>query len=118
MNRPERTGRWSLVILVCACLLQIVMGTVQAWTHLPFCDEGFYGVPAHVLSMTGSLRNPVLESAGIPYLRGIDRTFYWTVPVAMVLQAAAFKVFGFGLLIQRGLSVCCGLGALLFWYVA
>ena len=59
-----------------------------------------------------------MESAGIKYLQGIDQTFYWMVPLGMVLQAAAFKVFGFGILVQRGLSVVCGLGALLMWYLA
>ena len=116
-GRPAR-DRVSRAMVVCACLLQLLLGTVQAWTHLPFCDEGFYGVPAHVLSVTGALRNPVLESAGIPYLRGIDRTFYWMAPMGMVLQAGAFKVFGFGLLVQRELSVFCGMGAILFWYLA
>jgi 4-amino-4-deoxy-L-arabinose transferase-like glycosyltransferase len=105
-------------MVLSACALQIVLGTALAWTHLPLCDEGFYGVPAHVLSVTGALKNPVLESAGVKYLRGIDQTFYWMAPVGMVFQAGAFKVFGFGLFVQRGLSVFCGLGAVLFWYLA
>lgn len=107
---------WNLVLS--ACVLEIVLGTALACTHLPLCDEGFYGVPAHVLSFTGVLRDPVLESAGVPNLRGIDRTFYWMAPMGMVAQAGAFKVFGFGLLVQRELSVVCGLGAVLFWYFA
>ncbi|HVW87477.1 MAG TPA: glycosyltransferase family 39 protein [Bryobacteraceae bacterium] len=115
---PASRDRLSWAIVLSACLLQIALGTTLARTTLPFCDEGFYGVPAHVLSVTGSLRNPVMESAGVPYLRGIDRVFYWMAPMGMVLQAAAFKVFGFGLLVQRGLSVLCGLGAVLFWFVA
>jgi 4-amino-4-deoxy-L-arabinose transferase-like glycosyltransferase len=59
-----------------------------------------------------------MESAGIKYLQGIDQTFYWMVPLGMVLQAAAFKVFGFGLLVQRALSVVCGVGVVLLWYLA
>jgi hypothetical protein len=105
-------------MVLCACLLQISLGTALSLTRVPLCDEGYYGVPAHVLSVTGALRNPVLESAGINYLRGIDRAMYWMAPMGMVLQAGAFKVFGFGLLVQRELSVVCGLGALLFWYLA
>jgi len=111
----DRVG-WAMVLS--ACVLQIVLGTALAWTRLPLCDEGFYGVPAHVLSVTGALRNPVLESAGIKDLRGIDQTFYWVAPMGMVLQAGVFKVFGFGLLVQRELSVVCGLGAVLLWYLA
>jgi hypothetical protein len=75
-------------MLVCAGVLQIVLGTTLALTHLPLCDEGFYGVGAQQLTLTGSLRNPVIESAGVEYLRGIDQVFYWIVPLAMVLQLA------------------------------
>jgi len=105
-------------MVLSACVLEVVFGTALAWTHLPLCDEGFYGVPAHLLSVTGTLRNPVLESAGVKYLRGIDRTFYWMAPMGMVLQAGAFRVFGFGLLVQRELSVICGSGAVLLWYLS
>jgi 4-amino-4-deoxy-L-arabinose transferase-like glycosyltransferase len=38
--------------------------------------------------------------------------------MGIVLQAGAFKVFGFGLLVQRELSVVCGMGAVLLWYLA
>jgi 4-amino-4-deoxy-L-arabinose transferase-like glycosyltransferase len=105
-------------MVLSACVLLTVLGTMLALTNLPLCDEGFYGVPAQVLNATGALRNPVMESAGIKYLQGIDQTFYWMVPLGMVMQAAAFKVFGFALLVQRGLSVVCGLGAVLMWYLA
>jgi 4-amino-4-deoxy-L-arabinose transferase-like glycosyltransferase len=115
MNGSFRIPGWATVLF--ACLLLIVLGTALAVTHLPLCDEGFYGVPAHVLSVTGALQNPVIESAGVKYLRGIDRTMYWMAPMGMVVQAGAFKVFGFGLPVQRGLSVFCALGALLFWYL-
>ena len=115
---PAKPDRLSWAMIAFACVLQIVLGSALAWTHLPLCDEGFYGVPAHMLSVTGKLTNPVMEPAQVNYLRGIDRDFYWMVPRGMVLQAAAFKVFGFGLLVQRGLSVVCGLGALLFWTMA
>jgi 4-amino-4-deoxy-L-arabinose transferase-like glycosyltransferase len=103
--------------LLFACLLELLLGTGIAWTRLPLCDEGFYGVPAHVLSVTGALRNPVLESAGVNHLRGVDQAFYWMAPAGMVLQACAFRVFGFGLLVQRELSVLCGLGVVLLWYL-
>ena len=96
-NGVVMSDRVSWGMVLSACVLQLVLGTALAWTHLPLCDEGFYGVPAHVLSVTGAMRNPVLESAGVSYLRGIDRAFYWTAPMGIVLQAGLFKVFGFGL---------------------
>ena len=52
-------SRLSIIMVLCACLLQFGLGTGLAWTRLPLCDEGFYGVPAHILSVTGALRNPV-----------------------------------------------------------
>jgi 4-amino-4-deoxy-L-arabinose transferase-like glycosyltransferase len=113
---PAPSARASRIMVLCACLLQILLGTLLSLTRAPICDEGYYGVPAHVLSVTGALQNPVIESAGINYLRGIDRAVYWMAPLGMVLQAGAFKVFGFHLLVQRELSVVCGLGALLLWY--
>jgi 4-amino-4-deoxy-L-arabinose transferase-like glycosyltransferase len=112
---PDRV---SLVTVLCACLLELGLATGLAWTNLPLCDEGFYGVPAHILSVTGTLRNPVLESAGVKYLHGIDQTFYWMAPLSMVLQAGVFKLFGFGLRIQRELSVVAGVAAVLLWYLA
>jgi len=117
-SRFANADRVSWILVLSACVLEVVLGTMLACTQLPLCDEGFYGVPAHVLSSTGTLRNPVLESAGITYLHGIDQAFYWMAPMGMVLQAGAFKVFGFRLLVQRELSVLCGLGAVLLWYLA
>jgi hypothetical protein len=102
-NSLAISGRVSWAMVLSACILQIVLGTASAWTRLPLCDEGFYGVPAHVFSVTGALRNPVLESAGVKYLRGIDGAFYWMAPMGMVIQAGAFKVFGFSLSVQREL---------------
>jgi len=53
-------GSWS------ACgFADCVSGRGGADQPSPLCDEGFYGVPAQVLSTTGALRNPVMESAVI-----------------------------------------------------
>jgi hypothetical protein len=93
-----------------------VLGTGLLITNLPFSDEGFYGVPAYFLATTGTLKNPILESAGIPSLTGIHSNCYWMVPGAMVLQAAAFKLCGFSLYVQRALSLAAGLGVLLLWW--
>ena len=117
-NRLAISERTSWAMVLSACMLELVLGITLASTNLPICDEGFYGVPAHVLSVTGTLRNPVLESAGFDYLRGVDRIFYWMAPMGMILQAGAFRLFGFALSTQRLLSVAFGLGAVLLWYSA
>jgi hypothetical protein len=115
---PPLSGQVSPVAALCASLSQAGLGTVLASTLLPFCDEGFYGVPAHLLSVTGTLRNPVLESAGIPCLRGVETACCWMAPMGMVFQSGAFRLFGFGLPVQREPSVVCGVGSVLFWYLA
>ena len=63
----DLSDRVSWAMVVSACVLQVVLGTMLALTNLPLCDEGFYGVPAQALNVTGALRNPVMESAGIKY---------------------------------------------------
>ncbi len=106
------------LLLIAACLIHLSVVGGLAITNLPLVDEGFYGIPAYTLTSAGKLQNHVMESAGVPYLTGIDRVFYWMVPLGMVLQAAAFKVFGFSIFTQRALSVSCGIGTLLAWLSA
>ena len=99
-------------------MLQLAVGSLLAVTRLPICDEGFYGVPAQILSETGTLRNPVLEPTGFSYLRGVGERFYWMAPLGIVLQAGTFKLFGFSLVTQRELCVICGMGVVILWYSA
>lgn len=101
-----------IVGIVCVYL---VLAFAAALTRLPVSDEGYYGVPAFTLATQGKLANSVLENAGTP-LTGMDQLFYWMVPLGMVGQAVFFKIFGFGLFIQRFLSISWGLIALLATY--
>src|SRR4029078_10467449 len=80
---PDRAAR---LLLIFACTLHLVLGALLAATNLPLCDEGFYGIPAHFFAKEGILRDPVLESAGMPYLTGLDRVFHWMPPLGMVIQ--------------------------------
>ena len=104
--------------LLAACLIHLILASALACTNLPLVDEAFYGIPAYTLASTGKLQNHVVESAGVPYLTGIDRVFYWMIPLGMVIQAAAFKVFGFSIFTQRAVSVSCGVGTLVAWFLA
>jgi 4-amino-4-deoxy-L-arabinose transferase-like glycosyltransferase len=108
----------STQVVLCAVFFQLILTFALSLTNLPLCDEGFYGVPAHILSVTGHLRNPVVETAGRRGLQGIDRSLFWMGPLAFALQAVAFKIFGLSFLAQRTLSVVCGAGATWFWYLA
>lgn len=107
-----------LIAVVLACVLHLGLAGGLLLTNLPLCDEGFYGIPAHSLESSGSLRNPVMESSGVAYLKGIDRVFYWMAPIGMLIQAAAFRLFGFSLFAQRAVSVLCGAGTVVAWFYA
>ncbi len=110
MNLFARYG-WLL-----ACVVLALLGTGLLLTNLPFSDEGFYGVPAYFLATQGILKNPIMETAGVPTMTGIHTILYWMAPGAMVLQAAAFKVFGFHVFVQRALSLIAAIGTLLLWW--
>jgi 4-amino-4-deoxy-L-arabinose transferase-like glycosyltransferase len=49
---------------------------------------------------------------------GIEKHTYWMPPVHLLVQAAWYKVFGFGLFTLRSISVLAGAIALLAWYSA
>jgi 4-amino-4-deoxy-L-arabinose transferase-like glycosyltransferase len=100
-----------------ACLICFALGVLLVLTTLPLCDEGYYGVTAHQLATAGLLRNPVLEQSGFPYFRGIDHYFYVMAPVGMAVQAAAFRVAGFHLVVQRGASLLCAVATVLLAFL-
>ena len=52
-----------------------------------------------------------------PYVEGIDRYTYWVMPGYLLLQAAWYKVVGFGLFSMRAISIFLGGVALLSWFV-
>ncbi len=110
--------RVLLIAAALACVLHLSLAGGLALTNLPLCDEGFYGIPAHSLESGGVLRNPVMESSGVAYLQGIDRQFYWMAPLGVLIQAAAFRLFGFSLYVQRAVSVLCGAGTVAMWFYA
>src|ERR1035438_17645 len=50
-------------------------------------------------------------------LTGIDRHTYWVMPLNLLANAAAFRVFGFSVYSMRLLSLCWGFLALAAWAV-
>jgi len=63
----------------------------------------------------GYLGTTILESKGT-WMDGIEQHTYWMPPVHLLLQALWYKLFGFGLLTLRSISLLAGTLALLAWY--
>src|SRR5258706_3566894 len=63
----------------------------------------------------------VLAPAGSTWksvkLTGIDRHTYWVLPLSLLLNAAVFRSFGFGIDAMRATSLLWGLVALAAWWV-
>jgi 4-amino-4-deoxy-L-arabinose transferase-like glycosyltransferase len=57
-----------------------------------------------------------METAGISVMTGIHEALYWMAPLGMVFQAAAFKMFGASLYVQRALSLGAALISLGCWF--
>lgn len=106
-------------ILGAGAALYLACSLAFALTKSPGNDEGWFANPAYNLATQGSLGMPVLEPTGSwlsADLTGIRQHTYWNMPLGMVLQAAWFRVMGFGLLPMRILSILAGLLVLGSWY--
>jgi len=82
----------------------------------PWSDEGWFACPAYNLAFRGFMGTSVLEPSGHflnAYLRGIQQRTYVVPPLHILLLAGWFRVFGFGLMTMRALSILWGLIAML-----
>ena len=104
----------ALVAAAVAVYLALAFGS--AMTKSPEIDEGFFANPAFNLATKGQMGTTVLETEGSA-LRGIREHTYWVLPLHLVLQAGWYKVFGFGLLQLRAVSIMWGLVAVAAWYL-
>ncbi len=66
-------------------------------------DEGWFGNPAYNLATKGFLGATLMSG-----FYGTERHTYWMPPFHLLLMAGVFKVFGFGWLQIRLLSVVMG----------
>src|SRR5277367_876481 len=103
---PRTTG----FLLSSVIVLWIIAATAIAATRAPWSNEAWAANPAVTLVDHGYLGNQVLESKNI-WLQGVDTHMYWMMPLHSLVQAAWYRVVGFGLLRQRLLSVAFGAGA-------
>ena len=105
-----------LVIYVSCC-----MGL--ATTRAPWYDEGFLANPPYAWITTGYPGVSILDDSGpfLPWnepinMRGIREHIYLVMPLYVVALAGWMKIFGFGLLTSRSLTVLCGALVLVVWY--
>lgn len=110
----RRKFRLALVGAAVAVYLALAFGS--ALTKSPEIDEGFFANPAFNLATKGWMGTTVLETEGSA-LKGIHEHTYWVLPLHLVWQAGWYKLFGFGLLQLRSISILWGLVALAAWFV-
>src|SRR3954447_5465205 len=99
-------------------LLFIALAVVSAHVTLPGTDEAWFASPAVNLITRGTFGTSVLDpTAAFRHnnLTGITQHTYWTVPLYGLVQAAWYRVVGFGLMHQRYLSAVWGLVAMWSW---
>lgn len=108
--------RVQLALVGAAVAAYLVLSFGSALTKSPEIDEGFFANPAFNLATKGTMATTVLETEGSA-LRGIREHTYWVLPMHLVTQAGWYKLFGFGLVQLRALSICFGLVALAAWYL-
>lgn len=115
MTNPTKLGRYGWAVALGAALLFGGLCVGSALTKRPWSDEAWFANPAYNLATHGSMGTTVLEPSD--FLRGIDRYTYWTVPLDFIAQAAWYKIFGFGMLSMRMLSMSWGLVLMAAWFV-
>ena len=91
-----------------ALVLYLVFASLTARRGHIWSNEAWFASPALTFLHEGYLGTTILESKGT-WMEGIDRHTYWIPPLHLLLQAAWYHVFGFGLISMRSLSMAAGL---------
>src|ERR1035437_1132361 len=89
-----------------------------ATRRAPWNDEGWFADPAYTLLTKGYMGSPIIHPRGTwlaGELTGIQTHTYWIMPGSPLLQALWYRVFGFGLLQMRAISISAGLVAVWAW---
>jgi len=110
MRRP---WRWAVAGAVLAF---VVLSVMSSLTKRPWSDEGWFANAPLTLVTKGWMGTTVIEQAGHPFMKEMDRYTYWVMPLHLLLQAAWYKLFGFSLLTMRSISLVFGLVALASWF--
>ncbi len=94
----------------------LVLALWVAFAKAPWSDEGSFASPAYNLAFHGFAGTTIVDeqSSG---LVGIHAHTYWNPPLGMIVQAGAFRLLGFHLLVMRLPSLVMGFVAALSWFV-
>ena len=114
----KRANAPALYLALAAIVAMIYLGLAigRAVTDSPGCDEGWFASPAYNLVTKAHMGTSVIEESNLSMTTRIHQYTYWVMPLNILAQAAAYKIFGFGLFIMRGISVVFGLIALVAWF--
>jgi Dolichyl-phosphate-mannose-protein mannosyltransferase len=108
------------VALALILAIYLALGVATMLTRAPWQDEAWFGSPAYNLAYRGFLGTTILDPASSTWkkvdLTGIDRHTYWVMPLSLLLNAADFRLFGFGSLQMRMPALLFGLTVLLAWW--
>ncbi|MGE5184576.1 MAG: ArnT family glycosyltransferase [Acidobacteriota bacterium] len=96
--------------------LYLVLALWVSFAKAPWSDEGSFASPAYNLAFHGFTGTTIVDeqSSG---LAGIHAHTYWNPPLGMLVQAGAFRLLGFHLVVMRLPSIVMGLVAALSWFV-
>jgi len=113
---PATIWRYRRIILACVGILFLALATFRALNDRPGCDEGWFASPALNLATKGHFGTTVIEEANLKMTTGIHQFTYWIMPLNPLVQAAWYKLVGFGLFQMRTVSVIFGVVALVALY--
>jgi hypothetical protein len=101
-------------IMLPFAILAIASGAARA----PWCDEAYFAEPALQINQIGRMATLVNPPSPIddPRTVGSDRYIFWTLPLDIVLQAAWYRIVGFGMIQMRLLATIWGLAAIAAWW--
>jgi len=99
-------------------LVYLAAAFALASRRAPWNDEGWFADPAYTLLTKGYMGSPIIHPRGTwvsRELTGVQTHTYWIMPGSPVLQSIWYRVFGFGLLQMRAVSIFAGLIVIWAW---
>ena len=115
MRFGRLTRSWWVALFAAVLAVYFVLAWWTAAAEYIWSNEAWFTSPAFTLIHHGYLGTTILASKGT-WLEGIDRHTYWIPPLYLLLEAFWCRLFGFGLLAVRSLSMVAGAVVLLAWY--
>jgi 4-amino-4-deoxy-L-arabinose transferase-like glycosyltransferase len=106
------------VAIALISIAYVLAAASLASRRAPWNDEGWFAEPAYTLLTKGYMGSPIIHPRGTwlaGELTGIQTHTYWIMPGSPVLQAVWYRIFGFGVLQMRAISISAGLLVIWAW---